>query len=399
MATSENDGSMTGTTTTFRNGRVFDGTRLHDGHALCALDGRVTAFGPDIEIPDTGRIVDLKGDILSPGFVDLQVNGGDGILFNDDPSVRTLVRIAKAHRRLGVAQLLPTLITDTPEKTFAAIAAATEAIQAGVPGIAGLHLEGPHLSVARKGAHDGELIRPMTPDDLGFLLDAASTLPVLKVTVAPENVTEIQVQSLTRAGVLVSLGHTDADYDTCLRHFSAGARCVTHLFNAMSQLGSRAPGLVGAALNTGGVSAGLIADSVHVHPQTIRAAWAAKATPGQIFLVSDAMAVAGSDATSFALNGRTITRKDGVLTLADGTLAGADLNLTTAVKTMVDQVGITLENALRAATSVPAGLIGTSVPDLTREGTQISDMVRISRDLSEVCFLEDISSQPQPRTP
>lgn len=390
---------MTTNTITFRNGRIFDGTTLHDTHALCVTTGRVTAFGPDAQIADQGQVVDLKGDILSPGFVDLQVNGGDGILLNDDPSVETLTRMAQSHRRLGVAQLLPTLITDTPENTRAAIAAATDAIQTGVPGIAGLHLEGPHLSIARKGAHDGELIRSMTPEDLQILLDAASALPVLKVTVAPENVTEAQVQTLSRAGVLVSLGHTDADYDTCLRYFSAGARCVTHLFNAMSQLGSRAPGLVGAALNSGVVNAGLIADAVHVHPQTMRAAWAAKAQPGEIFLVSDAMAVAGSDATSFDLNGRTITRKGGVLTLADGTLAGADLNLTTAVKTLVDQVGIPLEDALCAATSVPAGLIGTSVPAPTREGTQTSDIVRISHDLSEVCFLGDTSPQSQPRTP
>lgn len=378
---------MTTDTTTFRNGRIFDGTTLHDAHALCVTTGRVTAFGPDAQIADQGQVVDLKGDILSPGFVDLQVNGGDGILLNDDPSVETLTRMAQAHRRLGVAQLLPTLITDTPENTRAAIAAATDAIQTGVPGIAGLHLEGPHLSVARKGAHDGELIRPMTPEDLQILLDAASALPVLKVTVAPETVTEAQVQTLSRAGVLVSLGHTDADYDTCLRYFEAGARCVTHLFNAMSQLGSRAPGLVGAALGTGAVSAGLIADAVHVHPQTMRAAWAAKAQPGEIFLVSDAMAVAGSDATSFDLNGRTITRKNGILTLADGTLAGADLDLTTAIKTLVEQVGVSLSDALRAATTVPAKLIGAPVPDVTRDGTSTSDMIRISADLSGVAFL------------
>ena len=382
---------MTDDITTYRNGRIFDGTTLQDGYILSVSDGHVMAFGPEVGASHQGKVVDLNGDMLSPGFVDLQVNGGDGIMFNDDPSIKTLARIAHAHRTLGVAQLLPTLITDTPQKTRAAIAAAAEAIQAGVPGIAGLHLEGPHLSVARKGAHDADLIRPMTSEDLQTLQDAASALPVLKVTVAPENVSEAQVQTLTRAGVLVSLGHTDADFDTCLRYFAAGARCATHLFNAMSQLGSRAPGLVGAALNTGAVSTGLIADAVHVHPQTIRAAWAAKADPGQIFLVSDAMAVAGSDETAFELNGRTITRKSGILTLADGTLAGADLDLTTAVRILVDQVGLPIDAALRAATSVPSSLIGAAVPDVTREGSQISDVIRISRDLDGVAFLAETS--------
>ena len=230
----------------------------------------------------------------------------------------------------------------TVDKSQAAIAAVEDAMRAGVPGIVGLHLEGPHLSIPRKGAHDPALIRPMEPADLETLLQAAGSLPFLKVTIAPENTTEGQVAALTEAGVLVSLGHSDADYETCRRYIAAGARCVTHLFNAMSQLGNREPGLVGAALASGDTSAGLIADTVHVHPETIRAAWTAKRGPGRIFLVSDAMAVAGSDATEFHLGGRLIKRKDGVLTLADGTLAGADLDLLTAMRVMVEEVGVEL---------------------------------------------------------
>ena len=345
-------------TKTYRNGRIFDGHILRDGYALRLEDGRVTALAPDADIPGDGNAVDLEGDILGPGYVDLQVNGGGGVMFNSDPSVATLQRIASAHRRLGVTALLPTLITDTPEKTGAAIAAAAKAVADGVPGIAGLHLEGPHLSIARKGAHDPALIRPMERDDLDALLAAAELLPVLKVTVAPENVTEDQVSALTTAGILVSLGHTDADFNTCCRYFAAGARCATHLFNAMSQLGSREPGLVGAALAGGSVSCGLIADAVHVHPATIRAAWDAKTGSERIFLVSDAMAVAGTDETEFDLGGRRIRRQDGILTLADGTLAGADLDLTTAIKVMVEKVGIPLAAAYRASTTVPAMLIG-----------------------------------------
>jgi N-acetylglucosamine-6-phosphate deacetylase len=282
---------------------------------------------------------------------------------------------------------LPTLITDTAEKTRDAIAAAIDARRAEIPGIAGLHLEGPHLSIERKGAHDPDLIRPMEPDDLDALLAAAAALPVLKVTVAPENVTEAQVRALAAAGALVSLGHTDASYETCRRYFAAGARCVTHLFNAMSQLGNREPGLVGATLADGTVSSGLIADAVHVHPETMRTAWAAKTGPGRIFLVSDAMAVAGTDCTEFTLGGRRIRRKDGILTLQDGTLAGADLDLTTAVRTLVEHVGVPVDAALQAATSIPAALAGIP-PLVLKPGASLQrDMIRLARDFTSVTSL------------
>jgi len=378
---------MTGAVQTYRNGHVFDGVRLNRGWALVVEDGAIAALGPEAEIEAAGEAIDLGGDCLAPGFVDLQVNGGDGVMFNDDPSLETLRRIAAAHRRLGVGALLPTLITDTPATSRAAIAAAIAATSAGVPGIAGLHLEGPHLSIARKGAHDPALIRPMEASDLDTLLAAADRLPVLKVTVAPENVTEAQVRTLSEAGVLVSLGHTDADYATCRRYFAAGAHCVTHLFNAMSQLGNREPGLVGATLAEGGVSSGLIADAVHVHPETMRAAWAAKTGPGRIFLVSDAMAVAGTEETEFHLGGRRIRRRDGILTLENGTLAGADLDLTTAMRVMVDKVGLTLEEALQAAITTPAALAGIPVPALAPGQARLSDVIRISGDLRGVSSL------------
>ncbi|MBT8418500.1 MAG: N-acetylglucosamine-6-phosphate deacetylase [Silicimonas sp.] len=373
---------MTGDTLTIRNAQVFDGRHLTPGYAVRFEGGRVAALGPEADVHIGGDTVDLQGDILSPGYVDLQVNGGGGVMFNDDPSLATLRRIAEAHEALGVTLFLPTLITDTAEKTRAAIAATSEAIRAGVPGIAGLHLEGPHLSVARKGAHDADLIRPMEPGDLDALLAAAADLPVLKVTVAPENVTEDQVSTLANAGILVSLGHSDADYATCRRYFAAGARCVTHLFNAMSQLGNRQPGLVGAALSASDVSAGLIADAIHVHPEAMRIAWAAKAGQGRVFLVSDAMAVAGTDRTDFRLEGRTITRRDGRLTLDDGTLAGADLDLTTAVRTLVTDVGVDLPEALAAATRRPATLIGRGGEARIGVGAHLSGMICISKDLA-----------------
>lgn len=380
------DGS-TQESVTFRNGRIFDGERFHDHHAISFAGGRQTGFGPKKAFVDQGRVVDLGGDILSPGYVDLQVNGGDGIMLGDAPSVETVRSIAKAHRSLGVTRILPTLITDTPENTRATIEAVAEACRQKVPGVAGLHLEGPHLSVARKGAHDAALIREMTDADLMLLLDTAKALPCLKVTLAPENVTEAQVRKLSEAGIVVSLGHTDASYETCMRYFKAGARCVTHLFNAMSQLGNREPGLVGAALDCGEADAGIIVDAVHVHPKTARAAWAAKTKPGSFYLVSDAMAVAGTDVQEFQLNGRVICRDNGQLRLQDGTLAGADLDLTTAIRVAVEQVGLSLDDAMQAATSVPAQVINTPLANPVQPGCEMSELIRISRDLMSVDVL------------
>ena len=374
---------MTSGSVTFRNGSLFDGTRLHVGQVIVFRDGVLAGINPGADIDADGEVIDLNGDILSPGYVDLQVNGGDGVMFNDDPSVETIRRIARAHRRLGVASLLPTLITDTAEKTQLAIEAAVQAAKEGVAGVAGLHLEGPHLSVARKGAHDGGLIREMEDTDLIALIAAARELPCLKVTLAPEAVSDQQVRALSDAGVLLSLGHSDADFATCQRYAAAGVRCVTHLFNAMSQLGSREPGLVGAALSNGGLSAGMIADGIHVHPEAMRAAWAAKTAPGKIFLVSDAMAVAGTDHTEFKLEGRRITRTDGRLTLEDGTLAGADLDLTTAIRVLVTQVGVPLQDALIAATTYPAQLIGQAVS----QPLKYDSMIRISADLNSCAWL------------
>lgn len=343
---------------TFRGGLIFDGQRLRDGYALRLRNGVVEAFAEAAQLAPGPGEIDLAGDILAPGFVDLQVNGGDGVMFNDAPNLATLKRIAAAHWRLGTDALLPTLITDTPAHSQNAIAAVEQALEAGVAGIAGLHLEGPHLSVARKGAHDPALIRPMTAQDLALLTEAAARLPVLMMTIAPENVTLAQAEVLARAGVLLSLGHTDTDYATCLAYREAGVACVTHLFNAMRPFGSREPGVVGAALDSGGLSAGLIADGIHAHPATMRVALHAKQGPGQVYLVTDAMAPAGTEIESFELNGREIRREGGRLTLADGTLAGADLEMTRALRVLVKEVGQSPDQALRAATSIPASVAG-----------------------------------------
>lgn len=369
----------------YRSGRIFDGTRFHTGAVVRVEADRITAIGPEAAA-DGAEVVDLNGDILAPGYVDLQVNGGGGAQFNATPTVAALTCMAEAHRGLGATAILPTLITDSREKSRAGIEAVTQAVQAGVRGIAGLHLEGPHLSIARKGAHDPALIRPMDDEDLEMLVAAAKTLPALKMTLAPENATVEQVRLLTAAGVVISLGHSDADFDTCMAYAAAGATCVTHLFNAMSQLGNREPGLVGAALASGVLNAGLIADGIHVHQQAIRTAWAAKSGPARIFLVSDSMAPAGTELTEFELVGRQIARQGGRLTLPDGTLAGADLDLTTALRVLTEQVQVPLEQALAAATSVPADVMGLAGLGRLHQNGPCS-MIRISHDLSSVAVL------------
>lgn len=341
----------------FRGAEIFDGVRLGPG-SLLVESGKVRSVLPaDARLPDV-ETVDLAGGLLAPGFVDLQVNGGGGLMFNDAPEVATLRVMAEAHARLGSLTILPTLITDTPEATRAAVAAVAQAVAEGVPGIAGIHLEGPHLSRARKGAHDAALIRPMTEADLAFLLSAAERVPKLVLTVAPEAIDNEHISALSTAGIHVSLGHSDAGFETCLDAIAAGARMTTHLFNAMSPLGSREPGLVGAALTSGAVSAGLIADGIHVHPAVIRAAVAAKAGPGGLFLVTDAMAPAGTDMRSFRLNGREIRRKTGRLTLGDGTLAGADIDMAGALRVVTREVGLPLDRALAMTTMLPAQVAG-----------------------------------------
>ena len=210
--------------------RIHDGVSIHNDHALAIHADGSRSLIARRDVPDDCLLENLPGGIIAPGYVDLQVNGGGGVMFNDDQSVDTLRTIAEAHASIGTAALLPTLITDTADRTKSAIAAVKQAISEQVAGIVGIHLEGPHLSVARKGAHDPALIRPMTDADLAIVLDAAESLPNVMMTVAPESATNAQIRQMSDAGVIVSLGHTDADFDTCMAAFDAGASCVTHLF-------------------------------------------------------------------------------------------------------------------------------------------------------------------------
>ena len=242
--------------------------------------------------------------------------------------------------------------------TARVVAAGIAAGEAGVPGFLGLHLEGPHLSIARKGAHDPALIRPMDEEDLAALIAARRRLPNLLTTVAAETVTPPQIAQLAAAGIVVSIGHSDAGFEAVVAAAGAGASLGTHLFNAMSQIGNREPGVVGAVLSDGRLFAGLIADGIHVHPEMIGIALRAKRGPGRIFLVTDAMSMTGTDLKTITLNGRTIHRAGGALRLDDGTLAGADLTMIDAIRFMRDRVGLSLEEALRMATVYPAAALG-----------------------------------------
>ena len=346
------------TQTAITGARIFDGEHWHEGQVLLVNGGTIAAIMAPSDLPPGMETVDAGGLLLVPGFIDLQVNGGGGVMLNDRRDVEGIRAICAAHAKFGTTALLPTLITDTFDIRAETIAAGRQAKMEAVPGFLGLHLEGPHLSVARKGAHDPALIRPMDQADLEALLACAGIFDAMMITVAPENTTVDQVRALAEAGFIVSIGHTDAGYGTVSAYAKAGARTVTHLFNAMSPLGHREPGVVGAALDIGSLHAGLIVDGFHVDPISMGVALRAKRGPGRIFIVTDAMSPIGSDQTSFRLNGREIYRKDGRLTLADGTLAGADIDMLSSVRSAHQTLGLPLEEALRMASAYPADAVG-----------------------------------------
>lgn len=360
--------------------RIFDGYDWHEDAALLVEFGHVCGVVGAGSIPANAEVVHLAGGMIVPGFIDLQVNGGGGVLFNNDPSVAAIRTICAAHAQFGTTALLPTLITDTVVVNVAAIAAGKVAAGQGVPGFLGLHLEGPHLSLARKGTHDGALIRPMDNADMARLIAARAELPNLLCTVAAETVTPDQIAALAAAGIVVSLGHSDADTTTAKAAFAAGASMATHLFNAMSQLGNREPGVVGAVLTEDAAYAGLIADGIHVHPATIQVALRAKTGEGRLFLVTDAMSQTGTDLTELTLNGRTITRADGALRLADGTLAGADLDMIDAVEFMHAEIGLPLEEAVRMASLYPARAMGIEAEFGHLQPGAVASFVHLSAD-------------------
>ena len=334
--------------------RIFDGERLRDDCALVIEGASIQALTRFEDRPRGGEQVDLGGGVLSsPGFVDWQINGGGGVMFNAEPTVEGIAAIAAAHRRAGVTGFLPTVVTDAPRVLDAALAAAREA-RKRVPGALGIHVEGPFIDLKRKGVHPPEFIRPMQEKDADALIEARAGAMV--VTLAPVSVPFERIARLAKAGIVVSLGHSDASAEEALSVFDAGATAVTHLYNAMSQLSSRAPGVVGAALSDPRIVCGLIADGEHAHPAAYRPAIAAK-SPRGVALVSDAMPAAAGGPDVFELQGRRITRIGNKLTAEDGTLAGAAITMRDAVDYVVNVLKIPLADALMMATLTPARLL------------------------------------------
>ena len=332
---------------------VFMAGRLVEDLAVLVEDGRIADLTPPKELPPDVPLRDLGAGILAPGFVDAQVNGGGGVLLNETPTVDGVRAIAAAHRRFGTTGLLPTVITDAPEVMQAAVAAVSEAIRQAVPGVLGIHIEGPFIDPARKGAHDPRFVRTPTDVDIDWLcgLDCGRVL----VTLAPNMVELSAIEKLSKAGVIVSLGHSDATAGQALAAIKAGATGFTHLFNAMSQLSGRAPGMVGAALLSEAVFCGLIADGFHVDPQAIAIALSAK-RGARLFLVSDAMPSAAGGPARFALQGRPVEAVGGRLQLADGTLAGANITMLDALRVIRSEVE--LPEAINMATAYPATFLG-----------------------------------------
>lgn len=367
----------------FLNGRVLvDGVLRTDLSVL--VEGRqIAALLPEDSRPDArpdARIVDLAGDILAPGFIDTQVNGGGGVLFNDAPTAATIAAIGAAHRRFGTTGFLPTLISDDPPVIARAIAAVDQAIEEGVPGVLGIHIEGPFLNVARRGIHLASKIRPIdhASVDLVTLLRGGRTL----VTLAPELATPELIAALVARGAVVAGGHSDARYDEARAAIAAGMTGATHLFNAMSPLGNREPGMVGAVLDSPGVIAGIVVDGRHVHPATLRIAIAARGADA-FMLVTDAMPTVGGDSW-FMLQGKRIEVRDGVCVDAAGTLAGSDLDMARAVRNAVQLIGVPPEVALAMASAVPARFLGLEASYGRIAPGMRASLVRLTAELEVV---------------
>jgi len=338
------------------NGRVLRENRLVEGRCVLLADGRIL----DIVAPSERRARraerrDLGGQLLLPGFIDSQVNGGGGVLFNDAPSVESIRAIGRAHRRFGTTGFLPTLISTDPDIMARAIAAVRGAIEAGVPGVLGIHIEGPYLSLARKGVHDPAKLRELDAGALGLLtsLRGGRTL----VTLAPEVTTPQIIEKLVAAGVVVSAGHTNATYaeiSIALRHGLTG---FTHLFNAMSQLTGREPGAVGAALEDPTSWCGIIVDGAHTDPVVLRIALRCK-PHDRFMLVTDAMPSVGTHNDSFELQGRRITVSGTTCLDEDGRLAGSNIDMATCVRNAISMLGLSLPEAVRMASQGPAEFLG-----------------------------------------
>ena len=337
------------------NANVLTDDGFRPDLAVLVEDGKVVALLPESGLPAGVTRRDLGGGHLLPGYIDVQVNGGGGVLFNNAPTVEALRSIVAGHRRFGSTGLMPTLISDDVETMRLAVAAVRQAIAEGVPGVLGIHLEGPYIAPERKGTHNADKFR--VPDAAEIEMATSLDNGVTLVTLAPEQVPADTIRAMVARGAKVAAGHTAASYEQARVGLDAGISGFTHLYNAMTRLQGRDPGVVGAALEDPHSWCGVIVDGVHVHPASLRVALAAKPR-GKILLVTDAMPMVGADAPSFELYGETITAIDGVVRNAAGSLAGSALDMASAVRNTVQMLGLPLEEAARMASTYPAQFLG-----------------------------------------
>ncbi|NQE63532.1 N-acetylglucosamine-6-phosphate deacetylase [Caulobacter sp. RHG1] len=337
------------------NGRVLTEAGVVDGKAVLIEGGLIAGVVDAREIPAHAQRRDLDGGLLVPGFIDTQVNGGGGVLFNDQPTPEAIAAIGAAHRPFGTTGFLPTLISDDLAVVDQAMRATEAAIEQGAPGVLGIHIEGPFLNPKRKGIHDEGKFRVIDDEALALLtsLKVGKTL----VTLAPERTTPEMIRRLANAGVIVAAGHTNAHYKTMRQALDHGLTGFTHLFNAMSPLTSREPGAVGAALESLTAWCGLIVDGRHVDPVTLKLALRTRPLD-RFMLVTDAMPTVGMTDKSFDLQGRHIRVVDGVCVDDKGTLAGSDLDMATAVRNAVALLDVSLADAVTMAAAAPAAFLG-----------------------------------------
>jgi N-acetylglucosamine-6-phosphate deacetylase len=338
------------------NGRILAGERIVSGQTVLLAQGRIEGVVPaaDPRCRDA-IIVDLEEQLLLPGFIDVQVNGGGGVLFNDDPSLVSIRAIGAAHRQFGTTGFLPTLISDDLDTIGQAIAAVQASLDARLPGVLGIHIEGPFLNWARRGVHDPKHLRRLDNGVISLLCSLRGGRTVL--TLAPEMTTTGMIAQLSANGILLSAGHSDADFTQTSAAIAHGVRGFTHLFNAMAPLAPREPGIVGAALFDANTWCGIIVDGHHVDPVMLKLALRCK-RHDKFMLVTDAMPPVGSPEPSFVLQGRTIHVKDGVCRDENGTLAGTGLDMATAVRNAVSLLGLEIAQAARMASEYPSAFLG-----------------------------------------
>jgi N-acetylglucosamine-6-phosphate deacetylase len=338
------------------NGRILTGAGLVSGSAVLISGARIEAVThlDDPRCRDA-VVVDLAGQILLPGFIDVQVNGGGGVLFNDDPSLASIRAIGAAHRRFGTTGFMPTLISDDLDTIAQAIAAAQSALDSNVPGVLGIHIEGPFLNWERRGVHDEKHLRLLESGLVSLLCGLKSGRTLL--TLAPEMTTTDMIAVLTQGGVLISAGHSNATYAETVAAIAHGVRGFTHLFNAMARLEPRQPGIVGAALYDTGTWCGIIVDGHHVDPVMLKLALRCK-RHDRFMLITDAMPPVGSSLSSFVLQGKTISVAGGVCSDESGTLAGTALDMAAAVRNAISMLDLDIAEAARMASEYPAEFLG-----------------------------------------